>query len=338
MTGSLKRGASLKRRPPTKKRKRQHTTTNDAPPPILIQPGSFPNRSAALDLEPAWLGQQGPLIYRTVSYVSEDGANPYQAINAYVKDGIQKIRLNSVQFLVSFYKFKTDQVIDYTQSGPGEGELTSRSITIRKGSYSKTELIAYFQREDTDHLQMAVSPYNGTVALYIPGTYTGLLVNFTNAQDFKNACGFDGADIRGSDASVDSNDPLFMNGSVIDLKVSVRGTKYINLALPNTIHFCSPAIHQLLRSRSVDVSLSQAQNSAIASIPINVNSGQYVMWQNPNPDFYDCYGSGSFLFSELSFRYTDGTLIDFNGTPWSCEFGLQCDDVGSQGFDRQAPH
>ena len=89
-----------------------------------------------------------------------------------------------------------------------------------------------------------------------------------------------------------------------------------------------------MRSRSVDMGTEGTQNAFIATIPINVNSGQYVHWVN-NGEWYDCYGSGDLIFDELVFCYSDGKPIDFNGTPWSIEVGFQSDDAGPGAHDMQ---
>lgn len=334
---SLRKGASVQRR----KRRANGEQILVNPPGIplhvgevQIQPGSIPVNNPANDLEPRWLGRQGPLVYRTSNFVSEFGENPKQVVNSFIKSGVKKVRINSCQFLVSFYKLRTDQVLSYTTNDPSNG-VQNRSITIPAGNYSKRELQSYFQRELlVGRLQFYTDNGNRTVFYILPESggpqFTSFLINFTNAQDLKNALGYrPDPDIFVGQVSQE----IFKSNGVATTGAKAVSTNHINLALPNAIHICSPNIHSLMRSRSLDMSTDQEQAQFIATVPITVNSGQYVYWQNANGEFYDCYGSGDFLFDNIGFCYNDGTAVDFKGAPWSIEVGYLIDDAGQLAGD-----
>lgn len=335
----LRRGASLRRR--SQKRKANvafKDTAKEQRERALfeyeIQPSVVPNQNPANELEPRWLGKQGPLIYRTSNFISETGENPKQVVGNFRKSGVKKMRVNSVQFMVSFYKLKTDQVLTYVLVNTAKG-TQNLSITIPKGNYSKRELQTQFKRElHLGRIQMKTNAANQTVLYVIPETgddqFTSFVVTFTACQDLKEALGFrTDADIFAGSVS----QTISKSNGVATTGATATSSEHINLALPNSIHVCSPRLHNLMRSQSIDMSTDQEQNQFIATIPIYVNSGQFVSWQNPNNDFYDCYGSGDFGFDDIGFCYSDGSIVDFNGGPWTIEIGYMTDDAGSMAGD-----
>lgn len=322
----LRKGASLKRR-------RDGAFVNGPRQHIQIQPGSVPVLNSANELEPAWIGKQGPLIYRTSSFISDTGANPKQCTNSFVKSGIKKVRINSVQFMVSYYKLRTDQQINYSVTTTVSG-TNHYSITIPKGNYSKRELQTYFKRElHQGRLQFYTNAANQTVFYVIPatgdGTITALVISAL-PDDIKNALGFrtQALPLVGALSQTISK----TNGSAVTGS-TITSVEHINLSLPNTIHICSPRLHAIMRSRSVDMSTDGTQNAFIATIPVYVNSGQFVHWNNSNAEFYDAYGTGELLFDDVAFCYSDGSKVDFNGAPWMIEVGYMMDDAGPQARD-----
>lgn len=342
---SLQRGASAKRRATKRRANGAHVINQPGIPlhQLEIQPGMIPAENPANLLEPAWLGRQGPLVYKTSHFSSEIGENPKEVTNMFSKSGIKKIRINSVQFCVSFYKLRTDQILGYTIINTAQGQQ-DLSITIPKGNYSLRELQAYMKRElHRGRIQLAVNQANQSILYVRPefsivndveveeDQFTSFIVNFTQCQDLKDALGFrthPDVFVGGVSQIIERDNGT---GTVGCTAVS---TGHINLALPNAIHLCAPNIHNLMRSRSVDMSTDQLDSSAfIVSIPIRVNSGQFVSWQNTNGEFYDCYGTGDFLHGQLAFCYSNGEKVDFNGMPWSVELGYLNDDQGPQARD-----
>lgn len=333
---SLRRGASLKPRR-SRKRNADGVEVNVPGVPLQelqIQPGTIPVNNPANDLEPLWLGRQGPLIYRTTNFISDTGENPKQVVANFNKSGVKKVRVNSCQFMVSFYKLQTDQTLQYTLINTAQG-TQNLSIVIPKGNYSLRELQQYFKRElYQGRIQLVTNNANQSVLYVLPepgaDQFTTFTVNFTLCQNLKDALGYR----SDSDIFVGSvSQTISKSNGVSTTGATATSSGHINLALPNAIHICSPRIHALIRSRSIDMSTDQMQNQFIATVPIYVNSGQFVSWQNTNGEFYDCYGSGDFLYDDIGFCYSDGSVIDFNGSPWMIEIGYLMDDAGQQAAD-----
>jgi len=235
--------------------------------------------------------------------------------------------------MVSYYKLRTDQQINYSVTTTGSG-TNNYSITIPKGNYSKRELQNYFRRELLQgRLQFYTNAANQTVFYVIPAAGDGTITDFTISampEDLRNALGFrtqTGMLFGEKDQTISKNNGVPVTGATI------TSAEHINLALPNTLHICSPRLHAIMRSRSVDMSTEGTQSAFIATIPVYVNSGQYVHWNNTNAEFYDAYGTGELLFDDIAFCYSDGSKVEFNGAPWVIEIGYMMDDAGPQARD-----
>lgn len=107
---------------------------------------------------------------------------------------------------------------------------------------------------------------------------------------------------------------------------SITSTVIANLTGPYYLYLNSRILGPLINFNLSDGNAAAAGGPQIARIPITVNKGSIIFYQDPNPDFFfDFFMKNAFETFDLYLSLgsdQDQTPLDMKGAPWSVKIGL----------------
>ena len=176
------------------------------------------------------------------------------------------------------------------------------NVLIQGGSYTAQSLAVYLQNQlTTASPQPFTVTYNQsqntfTISLALPHIFTLLFTYPTRNYNLGVQMGF-------------GTDTANLNSVTSSSAVNLTSTSSVNLASSN------------LRCYQNTYFLN-AQNEILITVPVNVNSFNYIVWQN---SFETTYPINSQAYVNFDFKLIDdyGNIIDLRGANIQIEFEFQ---------------
>ncbi len=107
---------------------------------------------------------------------------------------------------------------------------------------------------------------------------------------------------------------------------SITSTVIANITGPYYLYLNSRTLGPLINFNLTDGNANAAGGPQIARIPITVNKGSVIFYQDPNPDFFfDFFMNNAFETFDLYLSLgsdQEQTPLDMKGAPWSIKIGL----------------
>lgn len=207
----------------------------------------------------------------------------------YGPEGVRSYRVNKVNIPYSFYNLKTQTF-----------SINGTQLTLPAGSYSAQSLATKLTSLITPHVVISIS-YLTDTNKYLFSAAVPIQFDFTTATvainySLQRALGF----------------PNVLSPSGL----SIESVNCVNLNASTNIYISSQAL-----SLNVPSIFNAMRSYVIQSVPIQVNSFNYIVWQNNLETVYSLQKDN--LDNIDLVLYDDyGAQIDLNGLDWTIE--LQC--------------
>ncbi len=118
---------------------------------------------------------------------------------------------------------------------------------------------------------------------------------------------------------------IVSQSSLFSFELGVSTTSFtsstvIDLCMPSVVYLCSLGLKSRIL-HPVNVGPRNVHNAILTAVSVTVPSWSQNVWVNQQNEWYDC----DLTLNELSFFFQDerGTILDFNGLPFSLTLGVQ---------------
>lgn len=210
---------------------------------------------------------------------------------------IRQYRLNKIVIPYSWYNIQ-DQVILMTVNGGGP-----ITVDIDAGSYTAQTLATYMQNKLTSAGGITFTvTYNQnqntyTISVTNPNIFTLL---FTYPYNYKNL---------GVQMGFGTDTPN---------QESVTSSSAVNLSITNSVYLGSSSLRLYAQSY-----FQKVQYNIVQHVPVNVNSFNYITWQNSFATFFDCNENTSITNFDFQILDDYGNTLDLRGLDVIIELEFQ---------------